>query len=271
VENSDHISQLKFVGKKLTFQLQDYETLLNSCVQRRGSKQKAFTMSRLIRFPRGAGNTCRTSPKPSTSPTYAANFIVLNSFTNNRQPDYSIPNIPAAETPLTNSAGTYTGMSQCESRYPQTRPTVPYGSQNESSSLATEQGFKSLRGDLTEGRYLVLEMNGFALTNSGNNVTATAATTKHEAKSQRWISHQLASGGKDFVLSSAVDGKFVDDEMALVADQTAAAVFTVGDLGNGAGHAFSTEDGYMMIASNGQVGLKSGAIGFSVFSVTYSS
>jgi phospholipase C len=196
--------------------------------------------------------------------------MVSMSSTNAQQPDYSLPNIPAADTPLTNSAGSYTGWSQCESKYSQTRPPVPYGSQNESTALATEQGFKSVRGDLTEGRYLVLEMKGFALTNGRSNVTATAATAKHDSKSQRWVSHQLASGGKDFVLSSAADGSFIGNDMALVANQSAATVWTIGDLGNGAGHAFSSASGYLMIASNGRVGLNSGAVGFSIFSVTYS-
>jgi phospholipase C len=113
-------------------------------------------------------------------------------------------------------------------------------------------------------------MNGFALTNGGSNVTTTAATAKHESKSQRWVSHQLASGGKDFVLSSAVDRSFIGDGMTLVANQTAATRFTVGDLGNGAGHAFSTASGSLMITSNGQMGVKSGVVGFSIFSVTYS-
>jgi phospholipase C len=191
--------------------------------------------------------------------------------TNTQQPDYSLPNIPAADTPLTNSAGTYTGWSKCETTYSNTRPPVPYGKQDPKTALATEQGFKSVRGDLTEGRYLVLEMNGKALTTSGSNVTATAATAKHDNSAQRWVAHQLASGGKDFVFSSASNATFIGSGMVLVEDQSDATVFTIGDLGNGAGYAFSTPNGYLSISTGGTVGLQSGVVGFSAFSVTYSS
>jgi phospholipase C len=162
-------------------------------------------------------------------------------------------------------------MSHCESTYSNTRPTVPYGSQNPSTALATEQGFKSVRGDLTEGRYLVLEMNGLALTNSEGSVTATGTTAQHNSKAQRWIAHQQISGGKGFVFSSAVDQSYIGSGLTLVADQSAATVFTVGDLGNGAGYALSSPNGYLTISTSGTVGLQSGVAGFSVFSVTYSS
>jgi phospholipase C len=114
-------------------------------------------------------------------------------------------------------------------------------------------------------------MNGFALNNAGRSVNATAATTQHQTKSQRWVAHQLASGGKEFAFSSAVDGTFIGSGMALVANQSAATVFTVGDLGNGAGYALSTANQYLTVANDGSVGLAGSAAGFSVFSVTYSS
>jgi phospholipase C len=138
--------------------------------------------------------------------------------------------------------------------------------------LFSEQGFKSVRGDLTEGRYLVLEMAGYALTNSGTgNLSATSATAKHEGKAQRWVAHQLAAGGEQFTFSSAVDGSYIGGGGALVGNTTQAVVMSVEDLGNGAGYSLSGTSGYLQISSAGQVGMASKVAGFSVFSVTYNS
>jgi phospholipase C len=135
--------------------------------------------------------------------------------------------------------------------------------------LVSEQGFKTVRGDLTEGRYLVFEMNGFALANNGSAVGATKVTVKHDTKAQRWVAHQLVAGGNDFAISSAVDGKFVGSQGGLVASSTQAATWTVVDLGNGKGYTINGTNGYVTIGKEGGVALGKAVGGFSLFSVTY--
>jgi phospholipase C len=146
---------------------------------------------------------------------------------------------------------------------------VPYGSQTLANSLVSEQGFKTVRGDLTEGRYLVLEMNGYALASNGSHIVGTKATTKHDTLAQRWVAHQVAAGGKDFTFSSAVDGKFVGSQGNLVASSNQAGIWTVGDLGNGKGYAINSTNGYVQIGKEGGIALGKLVGGFLLFSVTY--
>jgi phospholipase C len=122
---------------------------------------------------------------------------------------------------------------------------------------------------LTEGRYLVFELNGFALSNNGNAVGATKANGKHDSKAQRWVVHQVAPGGKEFTFSSAADGKFVNSQGGLVASSSQAAIWTVADLGNGKGHTISGTNGYVQIGKQGGVAFGKEAAGFALFSVTY--
>ncbi|EED18310.1 non-hemolytic phospholipase C precursor, putative [Talaromyces stipitatus ATCC 10500] len=125
-------------------------------------------------------------------------------------PDYSIPQVPTAAAPHTDSNGNFDGASLCEAAHPSTRPPVPYGKQTLQDSLYFENGFKKVVGYLTEGRYLTFELNGYALTNPGNGdkVTTTKATAAHDSKNQRWVIH--ASNGT-FKISSALDGRFIGD------------------------------------------------------------
>jgi phospholipase C len=187
-------------------------------------------------------------------------------------PDYSLPSIPDISPPLQNSQGSYTGYSQCEQTYTTQRPTVPYGNQTVAGSLVSEPGFKSVRGALTEGRYLVFEMNGYALSNSGSGTAgASTATPQHEQKSQRWVVHQLQQSGTVFNVSSAVDGTFIASDGSLTSAQSSAAGLTVQDLGNGQGYTVLGSSGYLAIGVNGTLTWSAAASGFSLFSVTYSS
>lgn len=188
------------------------------------------------------------------------------------QPDYSIPSIPIAAPPSTADDGSYNGYAQCEATHPEQRPPVPYGKQSASTSLVSEQGFKSVRGALTEGRYLVLEMNGYALANLGGRILgATRATRKHDEKAQRWVAQQTAPGGTAFNLKSAVHGEYVSPGGKLDLDVSAAQEITVMDLGHGRGYTLQIESTgrYLIIGKGGKVRLSGEPGGFRLFSVTY--
>lgn len=174
------------------------------------------------------------------------------------------------------------GTGNCEARYPDPRPPVPYGKQqNVSEALWFEDGFKECVGYLTEGRYLVFEASGHALANPGdssNNVTATPATSNHDDKRQRWVIHY--SDGEEsgiFTVSSALDGRWLGASMSLLpaSDHGEAAPLRIRFLGNGKGYSLqyanaTTDVSYITINEDGQVALEPTASGsFTAWSVTY--
>jgi phospholipase C len=234
VENADHISQIKFVEQWL--------------------EAKGYNVT--------------TDQIPAWRRQHMSDLTNAFDFSN---PDYSLPDIPDIDPPLTNSAGSYTGYSQCSSTYSNSRPPVPYGQQTVVDSLFSEQGFKSVRGALTEGRYLVFEMNSFAITNSGSTIASAPSTQQHEPKDQRWIVHQLQPAGNVFNVSSAVDGSFIASNGSLASDPNYAAPLSIVDLGNGKGYTILGSSGYLQIDSSGKLIWGSGQHGFSLFSVTYNS
>ncbi|PHH74029.1 hypothetical protein CDD80_3412 [Ophiocordyceps camponoti-rufipedis] len=135
------------------------------------------------------------------------------------RPDYSLPVLPEAPEPHKDGRGVYDGSAHCMALFDATRPPVPYKGRGVIDDMASqvEKGFKSIRGRLTEGRFLVLEMESHALTASpeANKATLTASTEQHDCPQQRWIAHAKERGGDEFTLSSAVDGRFLCGEAEL--------------------------------------------------------
>lgn len=206
-----------------------------------------------------------------------------------KNPDFSLPTIASAPTPLRNWKapattdgllgaldGNYIGYSICLDTYNVTQPPVPYGPDNENAdmSLQTEEGFKQVRGDLTEGRFLTFEMNGKALAAINNKLSATAATSSHSDISQRWVLHvQGEADSNIFTISSAVDGRFIAQGGSLTTDESQAATITISDLGNGQGYYLAYETGAFAIDTSGAMVTSAAAetTGFAVFSVTFHS
>ncbi|KUL88089.1 hypothetical protein ZTR_04075 [Talaromyces verruculosus] len=187
-------------------------------------------------------------------------------------PDYSVPQVPTAETPHTDSNGNFDGASLCESTYSSTRPPVPYGKQTLEEALYFEDGYKQVIGSLTEGRYLTFEYNGYALTNpaSKGKVTATKATSKHDSKNQRWVIH--GSDGT-FQISSALDGRFIGKNGTLVAASEQAKSAANFEITFEAGKGYSVQYSggkYLTIKSNGKVdAAANSAVDYEVYSVSY--
>nr|POE72047.1 non-hemolytic phospholipase c [Quercus suber] len=184
-----------------------------------------------------------------------ANMADLTKAFDFAHPDYTLPSIPNITYPSTDSKGNWNGYAVCESTYKTTRPPVPYGNQTASSALTTEQGFKGVRGQLTEGRYLVFESSGYALSSANGVLSTSTSTAKHDTKSQRFVIHSVRSN--KFSLTGAADSKSVG-------------TYTVTDLGNGQGYTLQGSNGqYVSITGAGQVTTSSTATKFQVFSVTY--
>ena len=197
---------------------------------------------------------------------------LVNAF-NFDAPDYSIPELPFAPPPHVNSKGVYDGSSHCEAEYAVLHPPVPYGAQSTNVAALSETGFKSVRGNLTEGRFLTFEKDGFALTNPGPigsaaQFTAANAAADHSSKSQQWVVTQLAQDGQQFLVSSALDGLYMGNGTSLRNNSGIAEQYTVTFLGGSSGYALETQVGMYLSLENGEVSLASGVFGFDVFSVT---
>ncbi|KAL2846360.1 phosphoesterase family-domain-containing protein [Aspergillus pseudoustus] len=177
--------------------------------------------------------------------------------------DTSLPDIPDAEAPLM-SGGKYIGTATCEATYPVQRPLVPYEEQ-QSETLHVEQGFKEVIGDLTEGRFLVFEADGHALTNAGgrgtSKITQSKAQADHSDKHQRWVIHYTADEESGiFHVSSALDGRWIGKKGALVSQQAQAANIKITFLGNGKGYKVAYTDGFALVGGKRE---------YRIWSVTY--
>ncbi|PFH57631.1 hypothetical protein XA68_14770 [Ophiocordyceps unilateralis] len=140
-----------------------------------------------------------------------------------QNPDYTLPDLPPAPEPhKDHKRGIYDGSAHCLGLYDKTRPPVPYTGEGARENMASlvEAGFKPMRGRLTEGRFLVLVMNSYALSSAPHTKTAflSRSTERHEAPEQRWVAHAVKQGGHEFTLSSAVDGRFLSADADLCAE-----------------------------------------------------
>lgn len=190
-------------------------------------------------------------------------------------PDYSIPELPTARRPHKNIWGHYDGSSHCQFWHRTTRPPVPYTGAGAIDNLTTvvERGFKPLRGQLTEGRYLVLESSGYALTNPGrwlsDKVIVSNATANHEFVAHRWIAHVAQLGGDRFSLQSAGDRRFLCNDGSLCADEQSADLFVVRFF-PGKGYTWARKDrGDYLAVVDGRFTLANEAAYWAIFSVSY--
>ena len=200
-----------------------------------------------------------------------------------KQPDYSIPSLPQVPTPHADANGNWDASSICVAEYGHFGPPIPYGPENESldPSTLSDDGFKKVRGYLTEGRYLVFEMNGYALTTpstTASDITATAATAAHSDRHQRWVVHATGgtatdggAGAGTFTVTSALDGRYIKSHTSLGKGVSGAETYTIADLGNGNGYTLMKENGkFLTIDKSGVLDISgTPSVGFQVYSVTY--
>lgn len=202
------------------------------------------------------------------------------------QPDYSIPDLPASIVPSEDAEGKWDSADVCQGKYgtPPTHPATPYGPENSNSDPAAlvEDGFKRVRGYLTEGRYLTFEMNGFALSIAAvhaGSIGASPATATHSDISQSWVVHATGGtalegggGAGTFLIASAIDGRYISAQTSLTTSPAGAESYTIEDLTDGKGYSLKKQNGdFVIIGENGTLATSTKPKGFQVFSVTYKS
>ncbi|KAF8510409.1 extracellular phospholipase C [Hysterangium stoloniferum] len=193
-------------------------------------------------------------------------------------PDLSIPSLPVPTPPMTDSKGQFIGTITCLTEFPNPQPMIPFGNQKLETSLFIEDGFKPVRGALTEGRFLVFESNGFALeyNSQTKGLSVERAVPNHDTPTHRFILHATAPPpATTFQLQFAGSPSrgFVDKNFKETTSIDSAAVFAITDLGNGKGYTIKLlSDGRFLAALEASEKIKlGGALGtFKIFSVTKS-
>ena len=188
--------------------------------------------------------------------------------------DTSVANISEQKKPAQEKVtGLYYSVALCLARWlGPAHPPVPYGGENLNSNMDVESGFKPVRGDVTEGRYLAFEAWDYALTKQGDKLGASHKTDNHDNKDQLFVVHWQGTEPRDqrFYISTFDKTKFVTENLGL-GKSSDAAEFAIKDLGNGAGHIIlNTKTGKQInVGRDGSVSWKDGnASTYEVFSVT---
>ncbi|KIJ53598.1 hypothetical protein M422DRAFT_241835 [Sphaerobolus stellatus SS14] len=155
-------------------------------------------------------------------------------------PDFSLPDLPVPPAPLMNAQGQFTGVATCQAEFPNPQPPVPYGQQTRENSLDIETGFKSVRGALTEGRFLVFESNGLALSYSSllKGLSVDKAAPQHDVNTHRFILHATVPPPAttfNLQFAGSPNQGFIDNNNRETTSISNAAVFNITDLGNGQG------------------------------------
>ncbi len=136
-----------------------------------------------------------------------------------------------------------------------------------------ESGFKAVRGNITEGRFLTFEYKAqkAALSNKGVDDFSSAPTTAaHDDIKQRWIVHSQGQPmGNTFLISSAKDGRYMGLHTTLVKDAKDAQVYTI-TFKAGSGYALMMANGkFLTVTKDGTVHTVEDPVYWDIFSVSY--
>lgn len=175
--------------------------------------------------------------------------------------DSSKPDIPSVPHPHKDPIrDQYNGAFVCQLKYRnKILPEIPYGQQKEEDALKVERGYKPVRGNLSEGRFLRFESDGHALTfQDGNKLTTKKSNDKYD-KNALFVLHWQGSNPSEnrFQISNRDKSKFVTSDLRLSGNDQAAD-FAVQDNGNGKGHTIIERQSkkHLSIDSDGNLSLK---------------
>ncbi|CCE80555.1 Piso0_003674 [Millerozyma farinosa CBS 7064] len=157
---------------------------------------------------------------------HMANLVDMFDFEN---PDYSLPKIVDAETPKM-SGGKYVGTTSCEAKYSDRQAKIPYGNQTLESALYTEKGYKQIRGNLTEGRYLAFKsrQTGKCLESSSNSSIQFGDCSKnYDSDKNLFIVEQVGNYFSSQFKLKTKSGSYLKNDK-LTKDSSSATIFNIG-------------------------------------------
>ena len=202
---------------------------------------------------------------------HLSNLVNAFDFSN---PDYSIPGIAkvpnASKSPLTHR---YNGGFVCGlENLAIVEPPIPYGHDNENDDIFYEKGYKPVRGNLTEGRYLTFEAHGKALTHNSRKLTVSDAQKNHNGDNQLFVLHFVGSNPSDnrFRISNSDQNQYITEDLGLNSNTGKAAQFSIRDQGNGSGYEIvNAKTGkHLDVTENGNIWKASDAASFKIYSVS---
>ncbi|GJJ06253.1 hypothetical protein Clacol_000444 [Clathrus columnatus] len=200
-----------------------------------------------------------------------------------KHPDYSIPHLPVPPQTAIGPQGQFLGDAECQTKFPNAQPPIPYGKQTRESSLHIETGFKMVVGALTEGRFLVFEngKSALALDTKRKELTIGTAIKTHDTSLNRFIIHATAAPPEttfNIQYYEPINGQknYIDSKLKATSSIHEAANFEITYLGNDEGYTIKELSSKKFISithsSKGEsLSLGKQATAFSMFSVTKSS
>ncbi|KAK9236532.1 phosphoesterase family-domain-containing protein [Lipomyces kononenkoae] len=161
---------------------------------------------------------------------HMSNLLNMFDFEN---PRYDVPTLANVSFPAW-SDGAYIATTICqEENQGYIQPPVPYGNQTIEDALWTEEGFKHLRGALTEGRYLVFTQNWrqgtYAIGKYEHSaaVRTFATTDDFSGINYRFIISQVGDAFSDQFYIKSVQGGYVTRHGTFIYEKANADVFTI--------------------------------------------
>ena len=221
------------------------------------------------------GKPFHTKEMNSWRRQHLSNLVNMLDFSHKDTSVLELPHVPqASKDPFTNK---YNGADVCSAIFlKNVQPKVPYGKFDEKESLRVETGYKPVRGDITEGRYLSFEVGKHALSHKDNKLGSMPVRKSHDAPEQRFIVHWQGTQPQDqrfFISTASKDHRlYLTESLSLDSNKNKAAEFSIIDLGNGKGHAIINTKTQQQISmdENGNISMKDAASsGFQVYSVTF--
>ncbi|CAN6674784.1 hypothetical protein TRVA0_065S00298 [Trichomonascus vanleenenianus] len=193
-----------------------------------------------------------------------------------KKPDFSLPILSKVPSPRFDSKHVSQSTFDCEKKFKNRRkPPIPYGKQTEHRSLVAEKGFKKVRGQLTEGRYLVFEANNSTLsTTLSNGLSVLPACPMYSCISEQFIIEYADSSNifsKEFFLKSAATGQYLGCNPHKIAKTSKHKQPLSIDFLSTGRYVVRNKDGYYLstIADSTMVGFGSKPTHFNIYSVSY--
>jgi phospholipase C len=129
---------------------------------------------------------------------------------------------------------------------------------------------------MTEGRSIVIEANGFALTNpntTAKQFTTTPATPDHESIFQRWVVWEIARESTFFHISSAVNssvnGNWISQHSSLSNSVTRAEIYNITYVGQDHYYFVKENGDYLGIETDGTLSFTDKPTAFNIYAVSF--